>query len=208
MPRGAGQIISTRSFSELLGGPTSPLATNVGLFISMFFAGVLAAIAGFAVGVPSLRLKGDYLAIVTLGFGEIIRVAILNTDFLGASRGLSVIGSYTNLFWTYGSVVLCIYVVLSLVHSTYGRGFLTVRDDEVAAEAMGINTTKYKVLAFVVSLVFRGYSRGTLRTFQGLHHAGGIQFFPLGRCRGYCDLRRDGKHRRGHGRRSIVDDST
>src|SRR5271155_6128202 len=64
----------------VLGGPTNPLATNVGLFISMFFAGVLAAIAGFAVGVPSLRLKGDYLAIVTLGFGEIIRVAILNTD--------------------------------------------------------------------------------------------------------------------------------
>src|ERR1700744_484053 len=128
-------------FFDILGGSGNPLATNACMFISTLFAGLLAAIAGFAVGVPSLRLKGDYLAIVTLGFGEIIRVAILNTDFIGASRGLSGIGTYTNLFWTYGSVILCIYVVLSLVHSTYGRGFLTVRDDEVAAEAMGGNTT-------------------------------------------------------------------
>ncbi len=160
-----------------LGGPTSPLATNVGLFVSMFFAGVLAAIAGFAVGVPSLRLKGDYLAIVTLGFGEIIRVAILNTDFLGASRGLSVIGSYTNLFWTYGSVVLCIYVVLSLVHSTYGRGFLTVRDDEVAAEAMGINTTKYKVLAFVVASFFAGIAGALYAHFKAFITPEGFNFF-------------------------------
>ena len=161
----------------VLGGPTSPLATNVGLFVSMFFAGVLAAIAGFAVGVPSLRLKGDYLAIVTLGFGEIIRVAILNTDFLGASRGLSVIGSYTNLFWTYGSVVLCIYVVLSLVHSTYGRGFLTVRDDEVAAEAMGINTTKYKVLAFVVASFFAGIAGALYAHFKAFITPEGFNFF-------------------------------
>ena len=76
----------------VLGGSESPVATNAAMFISTLIAGILAAIAGFAVGVPSLRLKGDYLAIVTLGFGEIIRVAILNTDFLGASRGLSVAG--------------------------------------------------------------------------------------------------------------------
>src|ERR1700731_2945126 len=126
----------------IVDGSGNPVATNVAMFVTMLVAGVFAAIAGFAVGVPSLRLKGDYLAIVTLGFGEIIRVAILNLDFLGASRGLSVAGTYTNLFWTYGSVVLCIYIVLSLVHSTYGRGFLTVRDDEIAAEAMGINTTE------------------------------------------------------------------
>ena len=76
-----------------IGGAGSPLATNVAFLISMLFAGILAGIAGFGVGVPSLRVKGDYLAIVTLGFGEIIRVTILNTDFVGASRGLSVAGS-------------------------------------------------------------------------------------------------------------------
>lgn len=140
----------------VLGGSASPLATNFTMFFSLLFAGILAAIAGFAVGVPSLRLKGDYLAIVTLGFGEIIRVAILNMDFLGAARGFNGIPLYTNLFWTFGSAVLCVYVVVSLVHSTYGRGFLTVRDDEVAAEAMGINTTRYKVVAFVVASFFAG----------------------------------------------------
>jgi branched-chain amino acid transport system permease protein len=160
-----------------LGGSTNPLATNVCLFVSMLFAGVLAAVAGFAVGVPSLRLKGDYLAIATLGFGEIIRVAILNTDFLGASRGLSVIGSYTNLFWTYGSVVACIYVVLGLVHSTYGRGFLTVRDDEVAAEAMGINTTKYKVSAFVVGSFFAGIAGALYAHFKAFITPEGFNFF-------------------------------
>jgi len=161
----------------MLGGPGSPLATNFGLFVSMCFAGILAAIAGFGVGVPSLRLKGDYLAIVTLGFGEIIRVAILNTDFLGASRGLSVTGSYTNLFWTYGSVVLCIYVVLGLVHSTYGRGFVTVRDDEVAAEAMGINTTKYKVLAFVIASFFAGIAGALYAHFKAFLTPEGFNFF-------------------------------
>jgi branched-chain amino acid transport system permease protein len=161
-----------------IGGANNPFATNLAFLISMLFAGLLAAIAGFAVGVPSLRLKGDYLAIATLGFGEIIRVAILNTDFLGASRGLSVAGHYTNLFWTYGSVVVCVYVVLGLVHSTYGRGFLTVRDDEVAAEAMGINTTRYKVQAFVVASFFAGI-------------AGAL----------YAHSRRDGQHARSHYRR-------
>src|SRR5258705_7764815 len=122
----------------------------------MSFGGLLAAIAGIAVGIPSLRLKGDYLAIVTLGFGEIIRTAILNTDFLGAARGLRVTGNYTNFFWTFGTAAVAIYVVLSMVNSTFGRGFLTVRDDEIAAEAMGINSTRYKVLAFVVGALFAG----------------------------------------------------
>ncbi|MBV8142121.1 MAG: branched-chain amino acid ABC transporter permease, partial [Verrucomicrobia bacterium] len=161
----------------IVNGSGNPVATNAAMFVSMLFAGAMAAIAGFAVGVPSLRLKGDYLAIVTLGFGEIIRVAILNLDFLGASRGLSVPGTYTNLFWTYGSVVLCIYVVLSLVHSTYGRGFLTVRDDEVAAEAMGINTTKYKVVAFVVAAFFAGVAGALYAHFKAFLTPEGFNFF-------------------------------
>lgn len=162
---------------RMLGGAENPVATNAAMFVSMLIAGILAAIAGFGVGVPSLRLKGDYLAIVTLGFGEIIRVAILNTDYVGASRGLSVVGTYTNLFWTYGSVVLCIYVVLSLVHSTYGRGFLTVRDDEVAAESMGINTTKYKVLAFVVASFFAGVAGALYAHFKAFLTPEGFNFF-------------------------------
>lgn len=131
------------------------------LFIGVLIAGGLAAaVAGLIVGVPSLRLKGDYLAIVTLGFGEIIRVLIQNTDAVGGPRGYSGIAGYTTLFWTYSIAAVTIYVVVSLIDSTYGRGFLTVRDDEVAAEAIGINTTRYKVTAFVLGAFFAGVAGG------------------------------------------------
>jgi branched-chain amino acid transport system permease protein len=144
---------------KTLGGP--------GFFsVTLLFVGVLllgglaAAVAGLIVGVPSLRLKGDYLAIVTLGFGEIIRVLIQNTDAVGGPRGYSGIANYTTLFWTFSIAALTIYLVVSLIDSTYGRGFLTVRDDEIAAEAVGINTTRYKVIAFVLGAFFAGVAGG------------------------------------------------
>ncbi len=127
---------------------------------SLLVGGLAAAVAGLIVGVPSLRLKGDYLAIITLGFGEIIRVLIQNTDAVGGPRGLTGIPGYTNLFWTFLFAALTIYVISSLVDSTYGRGFLTVRDDEIAADAMGINTTRYKVVAFVLGAFFAGIAGG------------------------------------------------
>jgi branched-chain amino acid transport system permease protein len=129
-------------------------------FVALLAGGIVAAIAGFVVGAPSLKLKGDYLAIVTLGFGEIISVIFRNVPALGGALGLTGIPSYTNLFWTYGTAVITIYVVLSMVHSTYGRGFIAVHDDEVAAQAMGINTTRYKIIAFVVGAFFAGVAGG------------------------------------------------
>jgi branched-chain amino acid transport system permease protein len=122
--------------------------------------GLVAALAGWGVGAPSLRLKGDYLAIVTLGFGEIIRVIFCNIHFLGGALGLNGIPACTNLFWVFATAVLCTYVVVAMVHSTYGRGFLAVHDDEVAAEAMGLNTTRYKIVAFVVGAFFAGLAGG------------------------------------------------
>jgi branched-chain amino acid transport system permease protein len=145
-------------FSAL--GGTNAFSLSV-LFIGVLLAGGLAAaVAGLIVGVPSLRLKGDYLAIVTLGFGEIIRVLIQNTDAVGGPRGYSGIAGYTTLFWTFSIAAVTIYVVVSLIDSTYGRGFLTVRDDEIAAEAIGINTTRYKVTAFVLGAFFAGVAGG------------------------------------------------
>jgi branched-chain amino acid transport system permease protein len=147
--------IQGRALLESLGflGAAAPVA----LFcLALFAGGGLAALAGLAVGLPSLRLKGDYLAIVTLGFGEIIRVLIQNTEALGGARGLTGIPPRTTLGWTWGLAALSIYCVGSLVRSTYGRGFLAVRDDEIAAEAMGVNTTRYKVTAFVVASFFAG----------------------------------------------------
>ena len=133
---------------------------------ALFVGGLVAAVAGLLVGVPSLRLKGDYLAIVTLGFNEIIRVVIQNAEPLGAQRGLGGMPLLTNVFWTFSAAALTIYVVHNLVNSTYGRGFLAVRDDEIAAEAMGINTTKYKVLAFVTAAFFAGIAGGLYAHFK------------------------------------------
>ncbi len=131
------------------------------LFIGVLIAGGLAAAAaGLVVGVPSLRLRGDYLAIVTLGFGEIIRVIIQNTDVVGGATGYKGIPQYTTFFWVYALAALTVYLVVSLIDSTYGRGFLTVRDDEVAAEAMGINTTRRKVVAFVSGAFLAGLAGG------------------------------------------------
>ena len=153
------------------------LTGDASLFLCALVAGGLgAALAGLAVGIPSLRLKGDYLAIVTLGFGEIIRVVVQNLEAVGGSRGLSIPTRSTNLFWTYLAAAVTVYVVVLLVHSTYGRGFLTVRDDEIAAEAMGINTTKYKVLAFVVGAFFAGIAGGLYAHFKQFIHPEGFNF--------------------------------
>jgi branched-chain amino acid transport system permease protein len=116
----------------------------------------MAALAGLLVGIPSLRLRGDYLAIVTLGFAEIIRVIMQNTEAVGGASGLSGIPKYTTLGWTFALAAVTIYVVAGLVNSTYGRGFLAVSDDEVAASSMGINPVRYKVTAFVVGAFFAG----------------------------------------------------
>jgi branched-chain amino acid transport system permease protein len=134
--------------------------------LALLAGGLAAAIAGFIVGMPSLRLKGDYLAIVTLGFGEIIRVVLQNIDAVGGPRGLIGIPAYTNLFWTFGLAAVAVYVVWALVNSTYGRGFIAVADDEIAAEAMGINTTRYKITAFLVGAFFAGLAGGIYAHFK------------------------------------------
>ena len=122
----------------------------------LLLAGLVAALAGLIVGGPSLRLRGDYLAMVTLGFGEIIRVLLQNTNAVGGARGMDGILPATNLFWAIGVAVVTLYTIISLVRSTYGRGFLAVRDDEIAAAAMGIDTTRFKVTAFVIGAFFAG----------------------------------------------------
>jgi branched-chain amino acid transport system permease protein len=137
------------------------------LFLGALTAGGLgAALAGLIVGVPSLRLKGDYLALVTLGFGEIIRVIFQNVEFLGGALGLNGIPAYTSIFWVLAFVALSVFTVTCLVHSTYGRGFLATKDDEVASEAVGLNTTRYKIVAFVIGAFFAGAAGGLYGHFK------------------------------------------
>jgi branched-chain amino acid transport system permease protein len=160
---------SAAMLTTTFGGKLLPLVGGQTwiLFPLVLYAGGLAAsAAGLLVGVPSLRLKGDYLAIVTLGFGEIIRVILQNLDSVGGPRGLIGIPEYTTLFWTFGLAAITVYTVWALVNSTYGRGFITVNDDEIAAEAMGINTTRYKITAFVVGAFFAGLAGGVYAHFK------------------------------------------
>ena len=137
------------------------------MFLAALVAGGLgAAFAGLVVGVPSLRLKGDYLALVTLGFGEIIRVIFQNVEFLGGALGLNGIPAYTTIFWVLAFVALAVFVVTCLVNSTYGRGFLATHDDEIASEAVGLNTTRYKIVAFVIGAFFAGTAGGLYGHFK------------------------------------------
>ncbi len=140
-----------------------PAASDAAIFFLALLAGMLlAALAGLLVGLPSLRLRGDYLAIVTLGFNEIIRVIIENTVFLGQATGISGLPRRTNLVWTGLGVIATVAMARRLAGSTHGRALLAIREDEVAAEAMGVDTTGYKVRAFVISAAFAGLAGGLL----------------------------------------------
>jgi branched-chain amino acid transport system permease protein len=138
-----------------------PAAAQPAVFlVALVLGGLVAAAVGLGVGIPSLRLRGDYLAIVTLGFGEIIRVFFQNLESVGAASGLKGIPAYTTLFWAWAFAAVTVYVITCVVNSTYGRGFLAVHDDEVAASAMGVNPTRYKVTAFVIGAFFAGIAGG------------------------------------------------
>jgi branched-chain amino acid transport system permease protein len=119
-----------------------------------------AALAGFLVGMPSLRLRGDYLAIVTLGFGEIIRSVIENTGALGTALGLQGLPKRTNIVWLGVSAIATVVMARRLAVSTQGRALFAIREDEIAAEAMGVDTTGYKVRAFTISAAYAGLAGG------------------------------------------------
>jgi len=146
------------------------------LLIALTIGAVLAAIAGFLVGVPSLRLRGDYLAIVTLGFGEIIRVLILNIDAVGGARGYSGIPKIANFFWIYLFAGLTILVVHRIVHSSFGRTLVAIREDEIAAEAMGVHTTRAKVISFIVSSAMAGVAGGLFGHYLMYIHTNSFTF--------------------------------
>ena len=157
------------------------------VFLLVIIVGALvAALAGLVVGIPSLRLRGDYLAIVTLGFAEIIRIIILNIDQVGGATGFRgrvppfdgrlIIPQWSNFIWIGGFAVITIVVVYNIVHSDIGRSLISIREDELAAEAMGVNTTRYKVLAFVISSAFAGIAGALFGHFRQFLHTNDFQF--------------------------------
>jgi len=154
-----------------VGAYTSAWITNWAMFnhptwmlfwfpVSLLSGAITAGGVGFLVGLPSLRLKGDYLAVVTLGIGEIIRVCILNFEPLGGARGMSDIPHLSSIIWVviFGATIL--YLLWRLIHSPYGRSWMSLREDEIASQAMGVSSLRYKTTAFVWGAAFAGIAGG------------------------------------------------
>lgn len=163
----------TRSPADFVGVLVTPADA---LFLGACLAGgIVAALAGLLVGLPTLRLRGDYLAIVTLGFGEIVRVLLQQSKpllmtvqeveatpwperfvHLGGALGFTRLTYFTSHFWVWFFVFMMLVVAVRLRYSTFGRSFLAIRENDIAAQAMGVPTTGYKVLAFVMGAFFAG----------------------------------------------------
>ena len=128
--------------------------------LGLIVGGTVAAIVGALIGLPSLKLKGDYLAIVTLAFGEIVRAILRLIKPIGAARGMIGIPNYTNIGWIIFFVTLTMWLMRNLIYSPYGRAFIAIRDNEIAADTMGINTTTYKIMSFCIAAFIAGVAGG------------------------------------------------
>lgn len=157
---GHAGFVSVGAYTAALISLRSGLPEAVAFPIALVSGGVVAAVFGIMIGIPALRLRGDYLAIITLGFGEIIRVVILNLKFTGGASGLNGIPIMTNFPYAYSIAVLTITVMFLLIRSRHGRAIISIREDEIAAESSGINTTYYKLLAFTIAAFFAGVAGG------------------------------------------------
>lgn len=154
-------------FSGFLGDTAG---TTVGILLALLLGGIIAAICAYLIGLPVLRLKSDYLAIATLGFAEILRALFQWKNLGPLTNGSNLLKSYPDFENATSYVILIglfIAVIVLLVNSSYGRAFKAIRDDEVAAEAMGINLAKHKRLAFVISSFFAGIGGGMLAMYMG-----------------------------------------
>lgn len=158
-------------FAKLLGGGEFAAAAGqlLGVVLALIIAGLAAALFAYLIGLPVLRLKSDYLAIATLGFAEIIR-AIFQWGTLGpitnGSNLLRKFPTFSSTIFPFAAAGICIAVIVLLINSSYGRAFKAIREDEIAAEAMGINLARHKMLSFCVSSFFAGVGGALLAMFQ------------------------------------------
>lgn len=148
------------------------LPFELGLVVATVCAGIL----GILIGLPTLRLDGDYLAIATLGLGEIIRICILNIDYVGGASGLMGIPRMTNFTYTFWIMIGIIFFIKNFKNSAHGRCCLAIRENEIAADTMGINTTKYKVMAFALGASFAGTAGALFSHYFFLAHPASFTF--------------------------------
>ncbi|GHU50229.1 ABC transporter [Clostridia bacterium] len=139
-----------------------------GFFLGLAAGAVAAAVVGVLIGVPTLRLKGDYLAIATLGMAEIIRVMILNMNITNGAAGLSGIVRIANWFWLFWFAVITVVLINNFIRSSYGRACISIREDEIAAESAGVNTTMYKIAAFAIGALFAGLAGGLYASYYSI----------------------------------------
>ena len=130
------------------------------LIVALLAGAAGAGALGFLIGLPTLRLRGDYLAIATLGLGEIIRIVIMNIQYVGGAAGFKGIPHLTTFAWVFFVMLFTLFFIKNFVNSSHGRACIAIRENEIAAEAMGVNTTKYKVMAFTIGAAFAGVAGG------------------------------------------------
>ena len=177
LPLGHAGFMAVGAYTCALFTKYSPLPENLnGLSFALGLAlgALMAGLFGVAIGIPALRLTGDYLAILTLGFGEIIRITLNNIDdvlgydlFYGA-KGLKNIPKYSNYWTVFVCVVITCFAIHAMMKSRHGRAILAIRDNEIAAESCGIQTTYYKVMAFSFSAAFAGLAGGLYACYLGV----------------------------------------
>ena len=147
------------------------------ILLRLLLGGCMAGVFGVIIGIPALRLKGDYLAIITLGFGEIIRVLIINLPGItGGTPGLMNIPKHSSFPVVYLTVIVSCALIHTLMKSRHGRAILAIRENEIAAESSGVNTTFYKVLAFTVSAFFAGVAGALYAGYTGILTPGNFTF--------------------------------
>lgn len=176
LPLGHAGFMSIGAYSAALFSKAADLPPVPELIIAIIIGGLTAAAFGVVIGLPALRLRGDYLAIITLGFGEIIRVLIQNMKITGGAAGLRGIEKHTGIVFVYVTVVVSIFIIVSLIKSRHGRAILAIREDEIAAEASGIPTTYYKVMTFTVSAFFAGVAGGLYAHYLSILDAANFGF--------------------------------
>ncbi len=168
LPLGHAGFMAVGAYAAALLWKAMPKTLPV-VVLGLLLGGLVAAVFGVLIGIPALRLRGDYLAIITLGFGEIIRVCIINLpEITGGTPGLMNIPKHSTFLVVYGTVILSCALIHTLMKSRHGRYILAIRENEIAAESSGVNTTFYKVLAFTVSAFFAGVAGALYAGYTGI----------------------------------------
>lgn len=174
LPLGHAGFMAVGAYTSAIFMTRSGLDAAVSFPIGLLLGALMAGVVGILIGIPALRLKGDYLAIITLGFGEIIRVVLLNIDsvlgfkFTYGAASLKSIPKSTTFFNTFLCVGIVCFLIHTLMKSRHGRAILSIRENEIAAESCGINLTYYKVLGFAASAFFAGLAGALYASYLGI----------------------------------------